>query len=397
VAEGFASGSGAVLAHAVGAADRGAARRSAAAGLTLAVLGSVVISGAGLVLIRQVFVFMGTDGAVTAAGVAYLRVILVAMPAYFVFAWVAAAFRALGDATTPLRLLGLSAVLNVVADPLLIFGVGPLPRLGVTGAAAATALSWVAAAVAGWVLLGRVGVRPRVRDCLRPPRESWTALRVGMPLSLEGALFSLIYIFLTRVVTTFGTPAVAALGVGHKLESLNYFVCVGTGAAATTLVGQSLGAGNRDRASRCAWRTLFLTALPVGAVSLILVAFPRAAVAVFSPEAAVIDAGATYVLLVGPTQIFMAAEVVLLAAFAGAHWTTVPAVSEVVLTAVRVPLAAWLASRGWGVEGVWLAIASTTVVKGVLLAVLLGWRLRGGNGTRATAAERCQARRKSGS
>ncbi len=88
---------------------------------------------------------------------------------------------------------------------------------------------------------------------LRPPREVWQALRVGLPLAAEGALFSLSYIVLTRTVTSFGTASVAALGVGDKLEVVNYFVCAGGGAAATTLVGQNLCAGDALRAARAAW------------------------------------------------------------------------------------------------------------------------------------------------
>ncbi len=373
--DGAASGSGSVLARAVGQGDTGAAARAATAGQTLAVWGSALVSTAGLLSSHAMFAFMGTAPAVTADGLHYMWVILAGMPAYFLFVWLSAAFRAVGDAKTPLKLLALAAAVNLVVDPLLIFGLGPLPALGVTGAALATVASWLVASVWGWVLLGGLGIRPRPFAFLQPPRsETWRALRVGLPLGLEGALFSFIYILLTRVITSFGTPAVAALGIGHKLEVLNYFVCAGMGAAATTLVGQSLGAGDPRRAVRSAWRALFLTCLPVGAVTALLVAFPETAIGVFSGDADVVAAGTTYVLLVGLTQLFMAAEVVLLGAFAGAQWTAVPAVIEIGLTAVRVPLAMWLVSRGWGVEAVWFAIASTTVVKGTLLAALFGLR-----------------------
>jgi putative MATE family efflux protein len=302
-------------------------------------------------------------------------VILAGMPLYFVFVWLSAAFRAVGDARTPLRLLAIGAVVNLVLDPLLIFGPGPLPALGVTGAACATVASWLVASAWGWVLLARLGIRPAAFDFLKPPAaETWRAFRVGLPLALEGALFSFIYILLTRVITSFGTPAVAALGVCHKLEVLNYFVCAGMGAAATTLVGQNLGAGDNRRAVRSAWRTLYLTCLPVGAITVLLAAFPELAISVFSSDAEVVEAGTTYVLVVSLSQLFMAAEVVLLGAFAGAQWTAVPAVTVVGLTALRVPFAMWLVSRGWGVEAVWFAIASTTVVKGTILAVLFGVR-----------------------
>jgi len=373
--DGAAAGSGSVLARAIGAEDRSGARRAAAAGQGLGVWGSALVSSVGLLAGHAAFTFMGTADDVTAAGLHYLWVILAGMPAYFLFAWLSAAFRAVGDARTPLNLLAVAGAFNLVLDPILIFGVGPLPALGVTGAALATVASWLVASVWGWVLLGRLGIRPRPLAFLRLPQpETWRALRVGLPLGLEGALFSLIYILLTRVITSFGTPAVAALGIGHKLEVLNYFVCAGMGAAATTLVGQSLGAGEPRRAVRSAWRALFLTCLPVGAVTALLVAFPAVAVEVFSSDGDVVAAGVTYVLLVGLTQLFMAAEVVLLGAFAGAQWTTVPATIEIGLTTIRVPLAMWLVATGWGVEAVWFAIASTTVVKGTLLAALFGLR-----------------------
>jgi putative MATE family efflux protein len=315
-------------------------------------------------------------------------VVFAGMPLYFLFVWLSAAFRAVGDAKTPLRLLAVAAAVNLVVDPLLIFGPGPLPALGVTGAALATVASWLVASVQGWILIGRLGIRPRVFAFLRPPfGETWQALKVGLPLGLEGALFSLIYILLTRVITDFGTPSVAALGVGHKLEVLNYFVCAGMGAAATTLVGQNLGAGESRRAVRSAWRALFLTCLPVGAITVLLVAFPEVAIGVFSSDTEVVAAGVTYVLLVGMTQLFMAAEVVMLGAFAGVQWTVWPAMIVIGFTAIRVPLSMWLVSHGWGVEAVWLAIASTTVIKGLLLAGLFGLRYGRGDEWRVKSQE----------
>ena len=189
----------------------------------------------------------------------------------------------------------------------------------------------------------------------------------------------------TRATRLLGTAAVAALGIGHKLEVFNYFVCAGMGAATATLVAQNLGAGAPDRAARAAWRALFLTVLPVAGVTVLLVAFPEAAVRVFNSDAGVVAAGSTYALLVGLSQVFMAAEVVLLGAFAGAHWTAVPATLVVAVTAARVPIAAALVAAGWGVEAVWLAISLTTVVKGSILAVAFVVR----HGTGSSAGVQC--------
>jgi putative MATE family efflux protein len=379
--EGAANGSGAVLANAVGADDEPGAGRSAAAGQALAVWGAAAVSSIGLATAHGVFIFMGTADDVGSAGTRYLWVVLLGMPAYFVFAWLSAAFRATGDARTPLKLLAVAAVVNLAVDPLLIFGVGPLPALGVTGAAIATVAAWLVSAAWGWVLIARLGLRPLVRELIQPPmEETRRALKVGMPLAVEGAFFSVIYILLTKVTTGFGTPAVAALGVGHKLEILNYFVCAGMGAAATTLVGQNLGAGKPGRAARALWRTLFLTCLPVGAVTLVLVTFPARAVMVFNGDPDVVAAGTTYVLLVGMSQLFMAFEVIVLAGFAGAQWTAIPAAVEMGLTAARVPAAMALVALGFGVEAVWIAIAGTTVAKGSILGLM--FVARHGRGSR---------------
>ena len=187
--EGAANGSGAVLANAVGADDEPGARRSAAAGQALAVWGSAVVSSLGLASANAVFVFMGTAGDVSAAGIRYLWVILLGMPAYFIFSWLSAAFRATGDARTPLKLLAIAAVVNLVVDPVLIFGLGPIPALGVTGAALATVAAWLISAAWGWVLLGRMGLRPAGERPLRPPRrEVWMALKVGVPARFRGCV-----------------------------------------------------------------------------------------------------------------------------------------------------------------------------------------------------------------
>ncbi len=389
--EGLATGSGALLAHGVGAADPRAAERASGAGLALAVWASVLVAAVGIALTGRLFAFMETAPEVTREGGRYMLVVLLGMPFYFVFAWLAAAFRAAGDARTPMRLLAIAGAVNLVVDPVLIFGLGPLPALGVTGAALATVAAWTASAAVGWRALRRAALAPRLADALRPPREVWQALRVGLPLGAEGALFSVIYIVLTRLITDFGTDPVAALGVGHKLELLNYFVCTGMGAAATTLVGQSLGAGDSRRAARAGWRTLFLTIALVGVVTVVLVTFPAAAVSVFIPDPRVVGVGVVYVLLVGMSQPFMAAEVVVLGAFAGAHRTAVPAAVEISLTAARIPLAWWLVAQGWGVEAVWFAIAITTVAKGTVQTALFAfWQRRFGGSASASRGRTLQ-------
>ena len=136
-------------------------------------------------------------------------------------------------------LLGASVLLNLVLDPLMILGWGPVPALGVYGAALATVLTRGLGFIVGIELLRRRGGL-RLELSLPVAR---TIARIGLPTMLTGVLFSVIYMLLVRVVGRFGTPAIAALGVGHKIEGISYMICVGFGLAAETLVGQNLGAG----------------------------------------------------------------------------------------------------------------------------------------------------------
>src|SRR5438093_6564696 len=138
-----------------------------------------------------------------------------------------------------------SVCVSIVLDPLLITGVGPFPPLGVEGAALASGV-----VRGGGFLLG-LGIALR-RGLLRIPAPDWrvipTIVRVGAPLSLAGVLLSVIYMWLTRFTSRFGTPALAALGVGHKVEGIGFLAISGFALAASALVGQNLGAGREDRA-----------------------------------------------------------------------------------------------------------------------------------------------------
>ena len=125
-------------------------------------------------------------------------------------------------------------LLNLVLDPLMILGWGPFPALGVYGAALATVLTRGLGFIVGIELLPAAGRASGWAGALRVAR---TIARIGLPTMLTGVLFSVIYMLLVRVVGRFGTPAIAALGVGHKIEGVSYMICIGFGLAAETLVG----------------------------------------------------------------------------------------------------------------------------------------------------------------
>jgi Na+-driven multidrug efflux pump len=177
---------------------------------------------------------------------------------------------------------------------------------------------------------------------------------------------------LARITAPFGTAALAALGVGHRIEAVSYTVCIGFGAAAATVIGQNLGAGKRDRAVR-AGRAATLYAiyftLLAGALFLLL---PEELIGLFSRDPAVIRLGAGYLMIVAAAQPFMALELVLESGMAGAGYTARPMLASVLLTGLRVPFALWLSSI-LGVAGIWWSIAGTGIARGAAMGAF--WRM----------------------
>jgi putative MATE family efflux protein len=279
-----------------------------------------------------------------------------------------AAFRAAGDTRTPFVLLGLSLAANAVLDPLLILGPGPFPRLGIQGAALATLLTRGGGAILGYVWLRRRHWIERSRpDPGLIGRMAW----IGLPVAAGGATFSAVYILLTRITSRFGTAALAALGVGHKVESLSYMACIGFGMAAATAVGQNLGAGSPRRAEESGRVALGYALAVTTVVGLAFLFVPRQLVGLFTEAPSVIDTGAVYLRVVSVAQLFMAIELVLQIAMEGAGYTVAPTIASVSLTVLRLPLAALLVGP-LGVAGVWWAIGLTSVARGAAMAWI--WR-----------------------
>jgi putative MATE family efflux protein len=341
-----------------------------AAGTTLAFglgLGALIALG-GWMGLPLLFAVMGTPPEVTELGRLYLGTYLIGTPFVFGYFATEATFRAAGDTRTPLVLLGASVVVNIVLDPLLILGLGPLPALGIAGAATAAVATRGLTMVLGIVFLAR---RRLVRISVWHWRSAWAVVRIGAPTAATGVIFSLVYIGLTRITTRFGTPALAALGVGHKLEGFAYMAATGFALAAAAVVGQNLGAGRAERARFAGWLTTGYALVAGGLAAVAFLAFPETLLSVFTTSRAVIADGASYLRIIAFAELAMAVEIVLEGAMGGAGFTLQPMLWSVGLTAARIPIAVWLAGVV-GLPGVWWAISLTALGRGVAMALL--WR-----------------------
>jgi putative MATE family efflux protein len=358
----------AVAARRHGEKDPAAAARAAGTALVLAALLAAAMTFGGVPSVGPVLELMGATGRVARLAREFLVVQLLGAFLIYGYFVVAAAFRSVGDTRTPFYLLGGSVLFNLVLDPIMILGWGPVPPMGVYGAALATVLTRGLGFVAGLLLLWRSG---RIRPSFSP-RVARTILRIGLPTMLTGVLFSMIYMLLVRVVGGFGTAAIAALGVGHKIEGMSYMICIGFGLAAETLVGQNLGAGRPGRARHAGWLTARIAAVPTACLAVIFLLVPEHLVGVFSTDPAVIDAGSLYLRAAALAQFTMAFENVLEGGLTGAGYTLAPMFAVVSISALRVPLA-MVVAPAWGLPGVWGMLAATAVLRAAAMASLWRW------------------------
>jgi len=333
----------------------------------------IATAALGLVFLPRLFATMETPPEVTALGMQYLGTYLAGAPLIFGYFVVDAAFRAAGNTRLPFIMLVCATIVAAVLDPILITGWGPFPEMGVRGAALATLCVRGSLCVVGVLML-------RHRGLVAFGAIDWsriaTIVRVGLPTAATGVVFSLIYVVMTRTTTQFGTPALAALGLGHRIESWMYMVGVGFGAAAAAIVGQNLGAGQPDRAARAGWLTLAMTGVPGMIACAALLLFPDTLAGLFSTDAAVVAEASRYLRTAAYAQLVVSGETVLEGALGGAGWTLPPMVTSTAITLARVPLAAWAAMH-WGTTGIWWVISLTAIARGLAMMALWasgGWR-----------------------
>jgi putative MATE family efflux protein len=345
-----------------------AAARAAGDALLLSLILGAICAVVGLPLLPRMFALMEAPPEVTALGIRYLGTYLVGAPLIFGFFAVDAAFRAAGDTRTPFVLLLASVAVTLVLDPMLIVGWGPLPALGVAGAAIATICTRAVAFLLGLVIVRR----RRVVRFGRPDFATLaTVMRIGLPTAVTGVVFALIYVMVTRTATPFGTPALAALGIGHRVESWLYMAGVGFGAATAAIVGQNMGAGRTDRAERAGWISVAFCSVFGVLACVVELIIPERFAAVFSHDPAVIAEGARYLRIAALSQLGICAEIVLEGALGGAGATLPPMLTSTLITASRIPLAIWATER-WGIVGLWWTICITALLRAV--GMMLIWR-----------------------
>lgn len=369
-----------ILAHVsrhTGAGDRARAAHAATQGLWLGVWFGVLFAVLGWFASPWLFRMLGAEEAVAGPGTTYLRILYLASPLTFTYLNSEFLMRAAGDTRTPMLVAALTVALNAVLDPLLIYGIGPFPRLEVMGAGiAALAAQATACAAFGVCVWRRHPAFPFSRASLGriDPPLARSLLRIGFPGMAIGTLYSTIYLFMSGIAAKLGTVEMAVLGLANRSESMTYLVTSGFGAGTATMVGQNLGARRPDRAERAAWLSVFWMAVYSCVTGAVLVFWPEAVLRCFTADPAVIDTGAPYLRVLGYAQPLMAVEIVLEHAFSGAGDTVPPMLISVPLNALRIPLLLWVVHTGGGLLAIGWVLATTCMARGILAAY---WFRRG--------------------
>jgi putative MATE family efflux protein len=383
VGMGLGIGATAVVARRIGERDPEGASYAAAQAIVLGVAISAAIAVVGVLYAPDLLRLMGATEAVVATGSGFTRVMLGSNVVVVLLFLINAIFRGAGDAAIAMRVLWLANGVNILLVPMLIFGVGPFPELGVTGAAVATSIGRGAGVLfALWRLFhpaSRVTLRPR-HFALRPDLIS-RLVHISSTATLQVFVGMASWIGLVRLIATFGSEAVAGYTIGIRIVLFALFPSAGLANAAATLVGQSLGAGDPLRAERAVWKAGLYNMYFLGAVGLVFVLFAEPIVAIFTAEPTVAGYAVECLRIVALGFVFYAYGMVLEMSFNGAGDTWTPTVLNLVIFWLwEIPLAWALAvPLGLGPRGVFVAITvafSTLAVSSAVLFRRGRWKTR---------------------
>ena len=284
---------------------------------------------------------------------------------------------AAGDSKTPFKYNASGAVLNIILDPLLIFGIGPFPEFGVKGAAIATVFSECVVAFMFARFIHKDDYLFEGFDLFDgfESKEIGTIIKLGTPPAIFNIGYAFISMVISRIIVTFGDAAIAIQRIGAQIESVSWMTADGFAYSMTAFTSQNYGAENYERVGR-GFRTgtAMITVYGV-AVTALLVLCAAPIFSIFIREPAIISGGADYLRIVGLSQLFMCYELGTSGAFNGIGQTKLPAAIGLALTIARIP-ACYLLMPYLGINGVWWAISVSSILKGTILNILYIRRLK---------------------
>lgn len=383
IATGLGMGATALVARRIGERRPDEAALATGQAIIAALAVSIPISLAGLAWAGPILQLMGASREVVEVGVGYNRVMLAGNATILLLFAINSVFRGAGDALTAMRALWMANLLNMVLDPLLIFGAGPFPELGVTGAAVATNLARGAGIVYQLTVLlsSRTRIPLEARSFRVDPPLLWRLSRVSIGGVLQFLVGTASWLGLVRLIAVFGDAALAGYTISLRIIVFAILPSWGMSNAAATLVGQNLGAGQPGRAERCVWRTGFVNMVFLALLTLIFVALAEPLSRLFTSEPEVVVYAADGLRYISYGYVFYAYGMVVSQGFNGAGDTYTPTLANLACYwFLQIPLAYLLAlPAGLGAQGVFAAIAISESVLAVVVVLVFRrgrWKVR---------------------
>lgn len=302
----------------------------------------------------------------------YLIVIALGMICAFLNPQFTGIFTASGNSKTPFVVNTIGLIMNIILDPLLIFGVGFIKPLGVAGAALATVLSQLLVTIIFIYTFIKNGYNFNLSNRKYVKMKYINRICVfGGPTAIQNCLFTFFSMLIGRIVASAGPVAIAVQKVGSQIESISWMTAGGFASALTAFIGQNYGAKRNDRVIKGYTSTLIISCI-LGIFTTILLIFAGGPIfSVFINEAEAIAQGIDYLRILGYSQLFMCLEITTSGAFYGVGRTVTPSVIGIIFTGLRVPVAMILFNPELlGINGVWWSISGSSIIKGILLVIL---------------------------
>jgi len=360
----------ALISQAFGRRDYEEAAKVYKQSLILAILVGIASSITGLAIAHPYIAFFGGTGQSLEWGVEYFRVFSISFFFVLILHVIGACYRGMGNTKTPMIIMVQSTILNIILDPLLIFGLLGFPRLGVRGAAIASLLSQlIALAIYIYMILIR-GQHLKIKGPWRLDLSIIKrSLSIGLPSGLTYFLLALNMLITYRVVSVFGTPALASIGIGFRILQAIYMPVVAVTSAMAAIVGQNYGAGKQSRITTTLWTGWAISCGIMISGTVLCRIFPGILIGVFSNDKSVIHYGVIYLTIMSLGTVIVGTIMTMSAVFQGFGKTYpifIAAVFDNVLFACLVFTLPGL--FGWGIQSVWWIKLATAGIEMFLIA-----------------------------
>ena len=379
VAMGLGIGAMAVVARRVGEKDDEGAAQAAAQAIALGVLVALVVGVIGTVNAERLLRAMGATPAMIESSLGYTQVMFAGNATVTLLFLINAIFRGAGDPAVAMRMLWLGNIINIIVCPFLIFGIGPFPELGVTGAAIGTNIGRGTAVLTQlWMLSsGRSRIHIRRRHLALVPSVMWNVCRLSGSGFVQILIDTSSYIGLVRIISMFGSDVLAGYTIGIRMVIFAILPGWGLSNAAATMVGQALGAKDPDRAEASVWTAGKYNAIVFGAISVMFVIFAPWIVSIYTTDPHVAPHATNCLRIVSTGFVFFAYGLVFTQSFNGAGDTWTPTwINLLCFWVFQIPLAWFLAIQlGMGPTGVFIAMTVAFSMLAIVSGVIFrqGW------------------------